>query len=120
MIDFRFAYPKDMTKFLIEGNGKYLGKTLDLSGLRMESTHYREYAVGFLKTNDKGPFTFSGRVKFLQGMSNANMKYKDLKLTTNEDMYELSSKPDGALNTSLPFDIDNDSVDVDGKFINDY
>jgi hypothetical protein len=120
MVDFRFAYPKDMAKFLIEGNGKYIGQTLDLSGLRLESTHYREYAVGFLKTNDKGPFTFGGRFKFLQGMSNVNMKYKDLKLTTDGDMYDLSSKPNGVLNTSIPFDIDSDSVDVDGNFINDY
>lgn len=120
MVDFRFAYPEDMAKLIVDGNGKYIGQTLDLSGFRMEATHYREYALGFLKTNDKGPFTFGGRFKFLQGMSNLNMKYKDLKLTTDGDMYDLSTQPDGVLNTSMPYDVDNDSIDVDENFVRDY
>lgn len=109
MGDVRYSYPKDLLKFLINGNGPYVGQTLDFSGFRLEATHYREYALGFIKKEENLPIVIGGRFKVLQGLSNINLKYKKLTLKTDSDMYELTLSSDGEFNTSTPYYYDDDT-----------
>ncbi len=112
-IDERFAYPGDLVRLAVYGNGAYLGQTIDLSGLSIQAQHYREYAIGFAKEADKSPVSFGVRLKLLQGLANVSMRNKELSMRTDADMYSLNGGADGVLNTSLPVDIEDDSTDTD-------
>jgi hypothetical protein len=101
-IDYRFNYPKDFFMAPWKGNGAYIGKQIDWSGLSMEANHYREYAIGWSDYNERKSLSYGGRVKFLQGLGNINWKNKKLGLTTSEDFYALDLVSEGQANTSLP------------------
>lgn len=122
-VNVRFAYPKDFVEFPWKGNGEYIGEKIDWSGLAFDATHYREYALGFQRYDEKKPLAFGGRLKFLQGLSNVNWKNKELSLETAEDMYRLNVNSDGVLNTSLPVVISDDSTYTtlgEGREVQDY
>lgn len=112
-IEGRFAYPGDLVRLAVYGNGAYLGETIDLSGLSVQAQHYREYALGFTKEADKSPVSFGVRLKLLQGLSNVSLQNKGLSMKTEADMYTLNGGTNGVLNTSLPLDIEDDSTDAD-------
>lgn len=114
-IETRFAYPGDLVRLAVYGNGAYLGEKIDLSGLSLQAQHYREFALGFAKEADKSPLSYGVRLKLLQGLANVSTRAKDLALTTESDMYALSGSSDGVLNTSLPINLDEDSDDEDFK-----
>ncbi|MDV7398194.1 DUF5723 family protein, partial [Arthrospira platensis SPKY1] len=53
--DFRFSFSSDFLKALYHLNGHpdYLGGTIDLSGTSINSSYYREYAIGASKDINK-------------------------------------------------------------------
>lgn len=101
-LSIRFAYPYDFVNFLLNGNGNYIGKKMDMSGLAFDATYYREYAFGIMHYDEKKKLSYGGRVKFLQGLSNIDWKNKQLWLNTGADMYRLDVGSNGTINTSLP------------------
>jgi len=111
-VNVRFAYPLDFVKFTWKGNGEYIGQTIDWSKLALNAMHYREYAIGVLKYDETKKLSLGGRLKFLQGLGNVNWKNKALNLKTNGDMYQLSVASDGVINTSLPFNLNEDNSDT--------
>lgn len=112
------SLPYDMFEFTLNGNMPYMleSKPHDFSGLGVNFTHYREFAVGgSMKANDE--FTFGGRVKILFGLSNFNTEIKDLSLYTDPDDYSMTWKTDMKIHASTPVMFDYimtaDSVNLD-------
>jgi hypothetical protein len=111
------SLPYDLFEFTLNGNMPYMleSKPHDFSGLGVNFTHYREFAVGgSMKANDE--FTFGGRVKVLFGLSNFNTDIKDLSLYTDPDDYSMTWKTDMKIHASTPVSFDyimtSDSVNL--------
>ena len=99
--DFKFGFPKDLIAMPWQGNGAYINETADF-GLRLDFSHYREYALGASKIfNDK--LTIGARVKLLYGKLNITTKKNDLSLFTDPDYFNLLVKTDMDLYISQPF-----------------
>jgi len=96
----RITYPKDLFKFVIEGNGgDLLGKRASFDGLGVDLMSYIEYGIGYNRdVNDK--LTVGARVKALSGIANIQTKKSQLGITTNATSFDLTI--DGAMqaNTS--------------------
>ena len=105
---FRVSYPKDLLKFLLQGNE--LGDEFDLSGFGIEAYSMLEFAVGVSREiNDQ--LLVGSRVKMLFGHANVSMRNTDISLITDFD-WTIRSKFD--LNASLP--LVNIPIDSVGDF----
>lgn len=115
----RVSYPRDFLRLLWKGNGENPNREaveeFNLKNIAVNTTHYREYAVGMVRQERK--FVFAGRVKFLQGMSNVYFKPKNLSLRTDSGYYDMSLSADASVNTSgIPSD--NNTFDPENYFLN--
>lgn len=97
------SLPYDLFEFTLNGNMPYMleSKPHDFSGLGVNFTHYREFAVGgSMQANDK--ITVGGRVKVLFGCSNINTDVEELSLYTDPEDYSMTWTTDMKIQTSLP------------------
>jgi len=107
----RFRYPKVFAQLLWEGNVQFIDETVDIKGLAIRATHYREYALGYARdVNDK--LTLGGKLKYLYGIQNVSSKLTKMSLYTAPSTYELTGESDLVLNTSF--------IPDDGTPIGDY
>lgn len=124
-ISFRFSYPRDLISLAWKGNGneQFLGKTTDFTGIGINATHYREYAIGCARDiSDK--IVIGGRLKYLQGLMNVYTKRNMPIITINEEDFEHTAQTDFLINVSLPEEAyeksdslnNNDGFDV-GKYL---
>ena len=100
-LSFRFGYPRDLLSFLWKGNGQFVGETADFSGIGVNATHYREYALGFNREIIP-KLTIGLRAKFLQGLFNVSTKKSDIAIEINENDFAHSINTDFLVNVSLP------------------
>ena len=117
-VDFKYSMPRDLLVLAWEGNGKqFLGNTIDFTGLGIDFTYYREYALGFSwKINDK--WTVGIRPKMLFGKMNIYTCSSNITWETNADDYSYLIHSDVEVNISQPFyeitkfdyDYENDSL----------
>lgn len=116
----KVGYPKDLFGLLWKGNGQYIGKTADFSGLGANITHYAEVGFGYTRViNDK--LTVGIRPKYLLGMMNLYTKKSELTLKTAEEDYALTAKSNLIVNSSLDSNIyskDGNGFDPIGYFLN--
>jgi hypothetical protein len=106
----RISMPQDFLRLLWRGNVDGAPQEglvkYDLKNIAFNTTHYREYGIGMVRQERK--FVFAGRLKYLQGLSNVYFKPKNLALTTEANMYDLSLTTDATVNTSgIPEDFDD-------------
>lgn len=101
---FRFAYPRDLISLAWKGNGQFVGKTLDLSGIGVNASYYREYALGFSRDVKilKQNFVVGGRVKYLNGLMNVWTKKNDVTVQINEDDFAHTANTDFLVNMCAP------------------
>ncbi|MCF8331439.1 MAG: DUF5723 family protein [Bacteroidales bacterium] len=116
--NFRFAYPKQLLGLPYNGNGAYLGETIEMKPLNLKTTHYRQYAVGFAWQQPE--FWSAGlRVKLLYGKANAWTENAYASLYTAEDGYAIDAEAELLGHMTLPpgFDPDNteDNQNIDPK-----
>ncbi|MDR3365748.1 MAG: DUF5723 family protein [Prevotellaceae bacterium] len=97
-----FYLPRDMFKLALYGAGKGSGgysDVFDLKRLGVQSSVYTEFGLGYSrKVNDK--LTVGGKLKYLIGQANINTDIEKLKLTMDNDRWNISGS--GTLNASLP------------------
>ena len=101
VIDFNLNYPKELIEFALNGNGDYIGKTIDFGGTSLRYLHYREYALGAAWELDK-KLNVGAKVKFLFGKSGINTKNLDAKLTTTANTFAITTESNILINTSMP------------------
>lgn len=115
----RFSYPKDFVNQLVKGNGYFLGENADISGMGLNMTHYREYALGCSrKLNEK--LSTGVRLKYLQGLSNVYFRESDISLYTASDYHSITAKSKMEINTSLPLADDSDDETSAGDYLNNW
>jgi hypothetical protein len=101
---FRFAYPRDLISLLWKGNGQFVGKTLDLSGIGVNASYYREYALGFSRDVKilKQDFIVGGRIKYLNGLMDVWTKKNNVTVQINEDDFAHTANTDFLVNMTIP------------------
>jgi hypothetical protein len=112
------SYPETLPKLIWEGNGNYIGETMDLSS-DFEIYSYNEFALGTAFEFEN--FSIGGRFKYLAGLGDISTERGDATLFTDEEIYALDFNADYLINTSsvLEYDAFNEidlnfsAIDVD-------
>lgn len=112
----KFGYPKDLFRFIIDGNGgPNLGETFNFR-FSADAYHYREYGVGYAyQLNNK--LTLGAKVKYLQGISRIELKEASLKVRTRPEDYAYEVSSNFELNTASSLG-EIVTPDVNGPFLN--
>ena len=106
-----FALPKDLFVLALKGNGNFIGKTINLSGLDARFQYFHEFGMGFSKSFGN-KLRLGVRGKLLFGVTNISLNNKSLGLTVNDD-YSFNFNADLAANISGPikFYMNNNTID---------
>jgi Family of unknown function (DUF5723) len=97
-VDCRVNLTRDLITLAWSGNTPLIGQNADLANIGIDMTHWREYAIGFVKEETK--YDFGIRFKFLQGLSNMQTINQGTSLGTSSDYYDLSSNANVKVNTA--------------------
>lgn len=109
-----FRYTDDFINLLYQGNGAFIGESLDLSNNSFQATQFMEIGVGYnRKLNEK--WSFGVRLKRLYGMDNVSTDFSQLSVTTSPDDYTLQVNADAAVNSSSPL-LDGNTNNITGSF----
>jgi len=106
-------YSKDLAEFVTNGNGAFVGQTLNLSP-QLDYVNYNEVYLGLQKTF--GNLSLGVRVKRLSGVEAIRTGNHKIDLTTSDDIYQLTLDTDFELSSSRAFnytDIENFGLDVE-------
>lgn len=98
--DGNFVLPEDLIRLGIEGNEKYIGKTLGLSSVRSDVRYYHETGIG-ASGNVTDKLRLGARLLILSGVASAYFDNNHLSLTVNDDHTQTVSA-DVALRVSAP------------------
>lgn len=96
---FKLGYPKDLFRFIIDGNGgANLGQTFDFR-FSADAYHYREYGLNYAyQITDR--LTLGTRIKYLQGISRVELADASVKLYTRPSDYALEVSSNVELNVA--------------------
>jgi hypothetical protein len=97
-VTFKLTYPGDLFKMLWNGNGAYLGDTLQIGNFEINANYYREFATHFTYTYKKWQFGLSP--KFLFGKANINTAQSSILFNTDANYYALSADANMNVQTS--------------------
>lgn len=98
---FDFFYPKDLFRFVFEGNGgSLLGQRANLDGLGFKLNVFMEYAGGFNRTFLDDKLSVGARVKVISGLFNAHTPRSQLGIHTNDTTFDITIDGAMTLNTS--------------------
>ena len=103
-VDLFIDYPQTLAKLFLEGNGQFVGQTIDL-GHQINLTGYNEFALSGAMNLSK--LTIGAKLKYLTGIANASVGNNALTLFTDSDIYQLSLMSDYTLNTSSLINADD-------------
>ena len=96
---FKLGYPKDLFRFIIDGNGgDNLGETFDFR-FSADAYHYREFGLGYAYAVNK-KLTLGAKIKYLQGISRIELKEASLKVRTRPEDYAFEVNSNVELNTA--------------------
>lgn len=107
-------YPKTLPQLIWEGNSQFIGQEIAF-GPDLQVAGYNEFALGAAyQITDN--ISIGGRVKYLNGVGDVSSQRTDLRLLTDDDIYQLTLTADYLLNstgtvtydglTDLDFDFD--------------
>ena len=108
-------FPKTMAKLFFEGNGQYVGETIQLDN-NIQLVAYNEFALSGAMRFSK--LTAGVKLKALTGIANASSSNNKLSLFTDSDVYQLTLQSDYQLDVSTfgtVDDLSNFNVGV-GKY----
>lgn len=98
----RISLPKDLFRFVIDGNGgSNLGQTFGLAP-KAEAIHYREFALGYTYSLP-GAIQVGGRVKLLKGFNVLQTKQMVADITTDPNDYAYNIKANIEINSASSF-----------------
>ena len=103
-----FRFTDDFINLLYQGNGLYVGESVDLSKNSLQASHFMEIGFGYnRKFNEK--WSAGIRVKRLLGIDNVSTDFSQLTATTAPDDYTLLLNSNAVVNTSSVWLNDNDN-----------
>jgi hypothetical protein len=101
-INLRLSLPKDLFRFIIDGNGgNNLGETFNFD-FKVTALHYREFALGYAYNLTEN-ITLGARLKYLQGNNIIDTKNALVTLKTNKNdfAYDVGAKLDIRASTPI-------------------
>ncbi len=116
---FRFnafsRYPKALPQLIWQGNAQFIGQEVSF-GPEIDIFGYQEFAAGaFLDIGKR--LTIGGRAKFLSGVGSIASERQDLRLRTDDEIYQLTLNADYLVNSSGSLQYDGfDDLDADFDF----
>lgn len=85
-------FPKELVQIVHQGNAQFIGQTVDISH-DISAFSYSEFGLGLgLKLGEN--VSLGGRIKYLNGLGNISTNKGDLRLRTDEDIYQLTLDAD--------------------------
>ncbi|MFN0200844.1 MAG: DUF5723 family protein [Bacteroidia bacterium] len=101
------AYSKDMVGLFLQGNGKYIGQTVNM-GVDFAVSAYSEIGLSgayrFLK-NEKGEerLAVGAKIKYLNGLADFSVSpnHKEISLYTDPEFYAITLKTDYQIQSSM-------------------
>ncbi len=102
------VYSKNALLLAYKGNKQFEGKFSKLDGLRVNATHYREYAFGWAREVNSD-LNIGFRVKLLFGKGNIFTKPTDLRLFTHANTFALLLNGSGDMYSSFPIVIETNT-----------
>ncbi len=123
-VEGNMVLPGDIFRFILKGNGDFVGEDIDLSALRMDMKYYREYGFTISKeiTNK---LRVGIRPKLYTGIFSTKFENRSLGIKVDQD-YNHTIYADFTANFSGPFDVftDNDgnldSINFDDDFFKSF
>jgi hypothetical protein len=110
---------KNAVLLAYEGNTQFEGNNANMDGTRVNSIHYREYAMGWAREVTP-EFNFGIRFKILFGKGNIFTKPTDLRLYTHPTTFDLTMEGSADIYSSFPIDVTTDTEgDIDNIEIQD-
>ena len=106
-------YTRDLAEFVTNGNGGFVGQTMNLSP-QIDYINYNEIYLGLQKSF--GPLSVGVRIKRLSGVESIRTGNHVIDLTTSDDIYQLTVTSDFELSSSRAFeyiDIENFNLNVE-------
>ncbi|MEN0006396.1 MAG: DUF5723 family protein [Bacteroidota bacterium] len=97
-------YPKALPQLIWEGNAQFIGQEVQFAP-EVQLTAYNEFAAS-LALELSPMLTVGGRVKFLTGIADASSSGNDLRLLTDDDIYQLRLNGNYVVNSSGAIDYD--------------
>lgn len=95
----KFGYPKDLFRFIIDGNGgPNLGETFDFR-FSADAYHYREYGIGYAYQLNK-KLTLGAKIKYLKGINRAELTDAYIKVRTRPEDYAFEINGNYQLNVA--------------------
>lgn len=95
----RLSLPRDLFRFIIDGNGgNNLGETFEFR-FKLDAMHYREYAAGY-SYNLSDQLQIGGRFKLLKGISAIQTGKLQADITTNPENYNYLIQSEIDVNTA--------------------
>lgn len=99
-MQFNFLYPRDLVKFLYEGNGdSFLGERASFDGLGLNVNSYVEYGIGYNRIFNEN-LMIGGRVKFISGIANIHTARSILGVHTDAETFDITIDGSARVNTS--------------------
>jgi hypothetical protein len=90
-MQFSLMYPRDLFRFVFEGNGaSLLGQRADLDGLGIKFNAYMEYAFGANRSFLDDRLTIGGRVKLISGIANIHTAKSELGIFTDSTTFDIT------------------------------
>jgi hypothetical protein len=90
-MQFSLIYPRDLFRFLFEGNGgSLLGQRADLDGFGIKFNAYMEYAIGANRTFLGERLTIGGRFKLISGIANIHTAKSELGIYTDSTTFDIT------------------------------
>lgn len=90
---FRLSYPKDLIRFIYEGNASFEDNTANFESVGLSANHFREYSVGVShQLTEK--LRLGAKVRYLYGMENVYTEKSDINIYTDPQTFEILAKSD--------------------------
>ena len=110
-------YTKDIFLLAANGNAPYIGETLDVGPELLLQSYHEVYLGASYKMKS---VTLGGRIKLLSGINDISTDNASIKITTDEEIYQLRVESDYVLNTTGIVDYNGiNDVDVDADKLSD-
>lgn len=98
-------YTRQTMEFLVDGNASLLGEKVKLDKTAASATYFREIGVGASGAIPRLKMNVGVRLKYLQGIVNANTTNYTARVTTDETDYHLDVDLQGAALQTSGYDI---------------
>lgn len=107
----RFNYPKDLFRFLLLGNAapENLNQELDIGNFALNHTTYSDLSLG-ATYQPSCKLSVGLRIRRLHGLANLNTQSASIKVTTSDEIYQMTLSNELLFNYSYSSALDSDKI----------